>query len=140
MTPGSEAHTERKRILLARAAQERIELASDVDDLRAATQLPALMKALVPALVAKKWLPMVFGLLARHPILGSVLSFLASRFRRKPAYKPDKPGKVGKAAKLVGLLVLLWKGWRAVKGFRAISAAAKPPRRGFLSKVIAARR
>ena len=139
MTPSAEAHTERKRMLLARAAQERIELASDVDDLCAATQLPALMKALVPALVAKKWLPMAFGLLVRHPILGSVLSFLASRFKRKPAYKPDKPGKVGKAAKLVGLLVLLWRGWRAVKGLRAIAAATKPRRRGFLSRVTAAR-
>jgi hypothetical protein len=143
VTSGGTTHAERKRMLLARAAQERLELASDVDDLRAATQLSALFKALLPAFAVSKGLPMVFGLLTRTPILRTVLSHLISRFKHKPAHKPAKtarPGKAGKVAKLVGLVMLLLKGWRAVQGLRTIIAAATPPRHGFLSRVLATRR
>jgi hypothetical protein len=120
-----EPQATRKNRLVLRAAQERVELANQIEDFRRATQLPELIKAVLPAFAAKKGLPLILDLLRRYPIITTALSFIATRFR------PTRVGKVVKAGgllKLAGLLKLgsvlfaIWRGWSIV---RKIKSAAR---------------
>jgi len=100
----------RKRMLVARAGLERIELADHIAELRAATSTSRLFGQSLSMVAARSALPAAWNFLRRHPIVGSAASLVFGRLRERliPAAGPA----VRSAVKWAGLAVIGWQAWR----------------------------
>lgn len=117
----------RKQVLLTRIAFERVELARDAVQLRAAAQWPQLLRAglgaalgapLAAALFggdggsergAAKWLPLALALLRRYRVAATVVGALL------PLLGGQRGGRGWRRVlRVAGLGAALWFGWRGV--------------------------
>ncbi len=129
MSARSDHQSLRKRMLLARASIERIELAEQVAAVRSAVQAPRLLGASLGSGVLKvlgrSGLSGLFGLLRRYPVLGTGASVLLGRLRNRVLGYRDPPGEpAGRsvlrsatrgALKWGALGLLGWQAWRVWK-------------------------
>jgi len=129
MSARSDHQSLRKRMLLARASVERIELAEQVAAVRSAVQAPRLLGAslgsVVPKVLARSGLSGLFGLLRRYPVLGTGASVLLGRLRNRVLGHRDPSGQPAErsvlrsatrgALKWGALGLLGWQAWRVWK-------------------------
>lgn len=110
MSGRSDDRALRKRMLIARAGLERIELGQQIAALRAATTTPRLVGESLSKLATRGGLFSAWNFLRRHPIASSAASILFARLRERliPAAAPAARS----AVKWAGLAVIGWQAWR----------------------------
>ncbi len=110
---------DRKQVLLARIAFERVELQREVAHLRQAAQLPQLLRSVVGGGLGASllgasaaghggWLNLALTLLGRYRVMAGLLAGAAPLLGGRRGWR--------RVAKVGVIAAAAWLGWRVVKG------------------------
>lgn len=109
MSARSDTMALRKRMLVARANLERLEIGEQIGDVRRSLRSPRLFGASLGKLAASGGVSTLIGLWRRYPVLSAGASMVLSQVRKRVA---GAHPVLGTALTAASVAALAWQAWR----------------------------